>query len=114
MFTAYVIVTVLTAVINVSSGIAHSLRFRPVREGMATIGIPASWMTPLGLCKITGAIGLIVGLFVWWIGLAAAIGLVLFFIGAIAAHLRVGDTVIWLPLIFLLFAIASLVLRSMV
>src|SRR5438552_3412838 len=45
----------------------------------------------LAACTFTGSPGLFVG--VWWplIGIAAAIGLVLYFLGAVVSHLRVGD-----------------------
>jgi type III secretory pathway component EscS len=45
------------------------------------------------------------------IGVAAAIGLVLFFIGAVITHLRAGDYSFGLAVIFLLLAAAALVLR---
>ncbi|MFF1464292.1 DoxX family protein [Streptomyces sp. NPDC058330] len=45
----------------------------------------------LGIAQAAGAGGLVVGL--WWgpLGIAAAVGLALYFIGAVTTHLRVGD-----------------------
>src|SRR5437879_2380298 len=45
----------------------------------------------LAACEFAGAVGRVVG--IWWplIGIAAGIGLVLYFVGAIVFHLRVGD-----------------------
>jgi hypothetical protein len=43
--------------------------------------------------------------------MAAASGLVLFFVGAIVIHLRARDYSFGLALVFLLLAIAALVLR---
>ena len=45
---------------------------------MARADVPDSWMTTLGILKTAGAIGLLVGIRVPVIGIAAAIGLVLF------------------------------------
>ncbi|UAK32021.1 DoxX family protein [Nocardia asteroides] len=45
----------------------------------------------LGVAQLAGAGGLLIG--VWWgpLGVAAAICLTLYFIGAVATHVRVGD-----------------------
>lgn len=51
-------------------------------------GVPQSWWTPLGSAKAVGALGLIAGLFVPAIGVAAAIGLILYFAGAVITVLR--------------------------
>lgn len=51
--------------------------------------MPCSWLPTLGTLKVAGAIGLVVGLLgLPAIGMAAATGLVLFFIGAVVVHLR--------------------------
>ncbi len=55
---------------------------------MDRVGVPHSWMIPLGILKAAGALGLLIGIFVPSIGIAAAVGLVLFFVGAIITHLR--------------------------
>ncbi|WP_406387738.1 DoxX family protein [Streptomyces sp. NBC_00887] len=45
----------------------------------------------LGVAQIAGAGGLVIGL--WWVplGIAAASALTLYFIGAVATHLRASD-----------------------
>jgi hypothetical protein len=65
----------------------------------------------LGTLKAAGALGLLVGLIgVPLIGTAAAVGLILFFVGAIITHLRVRDYSIGPAAAFLLLAVAALVL----
>ena len=56
--------------------------------------------------------GILIGLWLEPLGIAAATGLVLYFLGAIIGHLRVGDTKnLTMPLPPLALAIAVLVLR---
>jgi len=73
--------------------------------------VSESWITMLGALKAAGALGLLVGLRVPLIGIAAAVGLVLFFVGAIITHLRGRDYSFGLAIVFLLLAVAALVLR---
>jgi hypothetical protein len=111
MFTAYVLVSVLTAVANAFSATLDFARYKQVLINMAKAGVPESWLTMLGTLKAAGALGLLVGIGVPLIGTAAAAGLILFFVGAIITHLRVRDYS-GLPLAvgFLLLAVAALVL----
>jgi hypothetical protein len=56
------------------------------------VGVPTSWLPMLGTLKVAGAAGLLLGLLgVRYIGVAAAVGLVLFFLGAIGVHLRARE-----------------------
>ena len=59
---------------------------------MAKVGVWESWITTLGILKTAGALGLLMGIGVPAIGIAAAAGLVLFFIAAIITHLRGHET----------------------
>ncbi|MEU1710805.1 DoxX family protein [Streptomyces sp. NPDC005706] len=91
VFVSLAVVTVfMSAVLLVSAG-AKSLRTRHITEQMSTLGVPQSMMAFLIGAQIAGAAGAIAGL--WWgpIGIAAAIGLTLYFAGAVVSHLRVGD-----------------------
>ena len=111
MFTAYLIVTLLTIAANVFSAVCDFVRYERVAIAMARANVPTSWMTPLGVLKAAGALGLLVGIGLPWIGTAAATGLVLFFVGAIITHLRARDYSFGLAAVFLSLAVGALVLR---
>lgn len=111
MFTVYVVVTVLAAAANIFSATLDFVRYKQILTNMATAGVPESWITMLGILKAAGALGLLIGIWVPLIGMAAAIGLTLFFVGAIITHLRGGDYSFGLAVVFLILAVAALVLR---
>ena len=111
MFTVYIIVTVLTAAANFFSATLDFIRYKQVLINMAKAGVPDSWITMLGTLKAAGALGLLVGIGVPLIGTAAAVGVILFFVGAIITHLRARDYSFGLAVVFLLLAVAALVLR---
>jgi len=112
MLIGYVAVAVVAAAMNIW---AASLDFRRAEQAVANVAkveVPPSWLLPLGALKFAGAIGLIAGIAMPFIGVAAAIGLVLFFVCAIFAHLRVSwYSALPFPIAFLLFAAVALVLR---
>jgi DoxX-like family len=88
MSTGYVVVTVLWAAwVGFSAGSVF-FRAKWVVQPLADYGVPRSWWPWLGAAKAAGAAGLLVGLFVPVIGVMAAIGLVLYFIGAVATVVR--------------------------
>ena len=111
MFTAYIVVTLLAAAANIFSATLDFIRFKPILINMARVGVSESWITTLGTLKAAGALGLLVGIAMPLIGVAAAGGLVLFFVGAIVTHLRARDYSFGLAVVFLLLAVAALVLR---
>ncbi len=89
MNTAYVVITLTTATVTGAIAVADLIPAPFVLANSAQVGVPRSWLPALGAVKLAGAAGLIVGLLgLPGLGTAAAIGLVLFFIGAIVTHLR--------------------------
>ncbi|MEV4619095.1 DoxX family protein [Asanoa sp. NPDC049573] len=89
MFVAYVIVTVAALVANAFVAVADLARARFVLANMAEVGVPRTWLTPLGLLKGAAAAGLLLGVVgLRPLGIAAAVGLTLFFAGALATHIR--------------------------
>ena len=56
-----------------------------------TVGCPPNLCNILGLIKMSAAVGLIVGFAIEEIGIAAAVGLSIYFVLAVGAHLRVRD-----------------------
>ncbi len=93
MTTAYVAITLATAIITAAIAVADFIPARFVLANSAEVGVPRSWLPALGAVKLAGAIGLVAGLLGpppvgTPLGLAAAAGLVLFFVGAVVTHLR--------------------------
>jgi hypothetical protein len=111
MFTAYVVVTILAAAATTFAAAADFIRPRWLLANMTRAGVPRSWLVPLGALKAAGALGLLVGLGVPLLGVVAAGGLVLFFVGAILTHIRAHWYAFTYPGTFLLLAVGSLGLR---
>ncbi|WP_151774770.1 DoxX family protein [Streptomyces abyssomicinicus] len=91
MFIAYVVLAVLLSLVLFVSARGDITRDPKVTEQLKAVGVPDGWFVPLGLVKIAGALGLLVGIAYRPLGVAAAIGLVLYFVGAVITHLRAGD-----------------------
>jgi membrane-bound ClpP family serine protease len=70
--------------------------------------IPRSWLPVLGLLLAAGSAGLLAGFAVPILGTVAAGGLVLYFVGALVAHLRVGSRKLVGWAVFFLTAVAAL------
>ena len=113
MFTAYVVVAVLAAVANATAAAFDFARADRVLANMTKVGVPRSWLVPLGALKTAGALGLLVGIGVPLIGIAASAGLILFFVGAIITHVRAHAEALSYayPGTFLLLAMGSLAPR---
>ena len=108
MHVTYLATTILAALAN---GYAASLNFvgaESVKVVADRVQVSRRWMVPLGTLLASGAVGLLVGFAVPALGTAAAIGLVVYFICAVSAHLRVGDRQIGGAVFFLLLAVAAL------
>ncbi|WP_424892797.1 DoxX family protein [Streptomyces sp. XH2] len=112
MFSAYVIVTAVTIAANAGIVVADLMRAGSVLANAAEVGTPRTWLPWLAALKGAGAAGLLLGLLgVPFLGVAAAAGLVLFYVGAVAAHVRarVFHNIAF-PGGYLALAVASLVL----
>lgn len=112
MSTAYVVVTVVTILANAGAVIADLAKADFVLENSDEVGVSRRWLPLLATLKAAGAVGLLLGLFdITVIGAAAAVGLVVFFVGAIIAHVRarVFHNIAF-PGFYLALAIASLTL----
>ena len=92
MHTAYLVVTMIAIGIDGFSGVSALVHFAPIIPPMQRAGVPLSWLTfPIGTLKILGALGLVVGLWIPVIGLAAAAGLTVFFVCAVYTHVLAND-----------------------
>jgi hypothetical protein len=109
MSTAHLIVTLAAAAFVGFSAVSVFTHAKWVVEPITEYGVPRSWWPWLGTAKAAGAAGLVAGLFVPPIGVAAAIGLVLYFTGAVVTVARArsyGHLVF--PVLYLAPVVASL------
>jgi len=110
LFAAYLTVTLLAAVFNGAAAVTYLIGHEYPKTQADMKGLPRKWVPVLGALLAAGTVGLLAGLAVPVLGTLAACGLVLYFIGAIIAHLRVGSRNIVGGIVFLATAVAALVL----
>ncbi|MFZ3555326.1 DoxX family protein [Streptomyces sp. BH055] len=109
MPTTTVIVTVLTALWVGFSGVSLLRRAAFVVEPLVSYGVPEAWWPRLAVAKLLGAAGLLAGIAVPAIGIAAAVGLVLYFVGAVITVLRVRSyKTVAFPVLYLAPVVATL------
>src|SRR5258705_7788211 len=113
MHIAYLAITILFTAMVAFSGLGKIRRdphqMQVIHE---TVGVPLKYFPLLAACEFAGAFGLLLG--IWWptLGVAAAIGLILYFVGATVSHLRVRDVKgIGPPAFMLVVAAAALATR---
>ncbi|MFD9727992.1 DoxX family protein [Streptomyces sp. NPDC059072] len=111
MFIAYAVVGLLLALALTASATFTLQRNDQIVANMRKVQVPDAWLPRLAGLKAAGAIGLVVGVWVTPLGVAAAIGVTLYFIGAVVAHLRVKDYELAPAAVLTLVAAATLALR---
>jgi uncharacterized membrane protein YphA (DoxX/SURF4 family) len=113
MFIAYVVIGIPLALLLLVSARAKLTRDQRIVDGIGGLGVPLAMFPFLAYCEIAGGAGLLLGIWYAPLGIAAAVGLVLYFIGAVGAHLRTQDFKgLPTPLAILIFAAAALALRA--
>ncbi|WNF29355.1 DoxX family protein [Streptomyces sp. C11-1] len=110
MHIAFITVTILGVLFNGAAAVTYLIGHEYPKTQADMKGIPRKYVPVLGLLLAAGALGLLAGLAVPLLGTLAAVGLILYFIGAIIAHLRVGSRDIVGGISFLITAAAVLVL----
>jgi len=114
MFAATIASSVLLAVALIPSARGKLVGDQRQIAGMRAVNFPIDKMWLLAAAELAGAAGLVVGLFSWPVGAAAAVCLTAYFIGAVVYLLRARITqakALAPAAVLLLVAIASLVLR---
>ena len=112
MLVATAVVSVILAALLTLAAVRKLSHQESVVRGYGMLGVPERRLNLLAAVLIAGAAGLLVGL--WWapIGVAAAIGVIAYFAGAIVVHLRARETkTLPTPCAFGAIAVAVLVLR---
>lgn len=109
MSTAHVVITVVAAAWVGFSGFSLLRKADFVAAPLRDYGVSESWWPWLGAAKAVGAVGLLAGLAVPAIGIAAGIGLILYFTGAVITVLRARSykTVVF-PVLYLAPVAAAL------
>ena len=105
----YITITVLTACMNLYAASLDFIGAGSVKAVADRVRVSQKWMIPFGVLLLSGGVGLLVGFAIHALGVAAATGLVLYFVCAVTAHLRVRDRGVAGAVFFLLLAIASLI-----
>jgi DoxX-like family len=112
MSLATAIVTLLLATVLALSALIKLTRREPYVQGYIRVGVPEEKLDYLALLLLAGAAGLILGLLWAPIGVAAAIGVVCYFVVAVAAHIRADDASnLPTPAGLVVISAAALVLR---
>lgn len=111
VFAAYATINIIASIFT---GIAATtyLIGHPYPKAQTEIKrLPSSWNPRLGGTLAAGSLGLLAGFVVPVLGTLASLGLVLYFIGAFIAHMRVGsrDLIGWA--IFFATTVAALVVN---
>ena len=108
VFIAYLVITLVAVLANGYAACLNFVGAESVKLAADRVGVSHRWMVPFGVLLAMGAGGLLVGLAVPVIGAAAAVGLVLYFICALGAHIRAHDHGIGGAGTFLILAVAAL------
>ena len=109
MHIAYVVVTIVVALANGYAAVLNFADAESVRVVADEVRVSPRWMIPFGILLACGAVGLLAGFAVPVLGTAAAIGLVVYFICAVSAHIRVRDPKVAGAVSFLVMAVGALV-----
>lgn len=88
MTIALIVLATLLAVAATGSAVQKLRRDPRVVESMHAVGVGDRQIPLLALLELLGALGLLVGIWLTPVGIAAAIGLALYFIGAVLSHIR--------------------------
>jgi len=103
-----VFITILFAAMVAFSAVAKVRRDPKVVHVIhEVVGVPLVRLPLLAACEFAGALGLVLGIGLPWAGLAAGVGLVIYFVGAVVSHLRVHDFKGIGPAVFMLMVAAG-------
>ncbi|MCY1693787.1 DoxX family protein [Curtobacterium sp. SL109] len=109
MHIAAVALSLLLAVAMLGSGVMKLLGTAQMTENMRVVNVSVPQMRVLGVLELLATVGLVVGLWVPAIGIAAAIGAVVYFAGAVVAHVRAHEKNVQPAAVLFVFAVATLV-----
>lgn len=93
MTIALIIFSGLLTFAAIGSAIAKLRKVPDVMAMMASVGVKPKNVPVLALLEIAGGLGLIIGIWSVELAIAANIGLILYFFGAVGSHIRVKSKI---------------------
>jgi hypothetical protein len=112
MFVAYVIVVVVLSAGLLAAAFAKLTRKPNAVATLSRIHVPGWMITPLAVIELVAVVGLVIGFWLVPIGVAAAIGLIVYFAGAVTFRVMAGDHTGYVaPALLLLLAVLALIFR---
>lgn len=112
MFAATVIVSLLLAALLALAAIRKLSHQERIVQSYVRVGVPEDKLNYLAIILLAGAAALLLGLRWAPIGVAAAIGLICYFIGAVVFHIRANDVKnLPTPLMYAVIAAVALIVR---
>lgn len=108
MFVAYVTVTIVASVFTGIAAVTYLIGHEYPKAQADMKRLPRWWVPLLGALLAAGSLGLVVGFAVPLLGTLAAAGLVLYFLGALIAHVRVRSRRLVGWAVFFSIAVAAL------
>ena len=108
MFATYVTITIIASVFTGIAAVTYLIGHEYPKAQADMKRIPRSWVPVLGVLLAAGSLGLLAAFAVPLLGTLAAAGLVLYFLGALIAHLRVGSHQLVGWAVFFSIAVAAL------
>ncbi|MFI7065999.1 DoxX family protein [Kribbella sp. NPDC050124] len=91
MYAVYLAATLLAATLTASAAVANFIGHAYPKAQADKLNVPHTWMRPLGTLLAAGSLGLLAGLAIPPLGFLAGAGLVLYFLAALAVHLKAHD-----------------------
>jgi hypothetical protein len=108
MRVVYLVVTLLAVLTNGCAAVLSLAGAKPVTAVADRLQLPRRCMLPFGVLLASGALGLLLGIAVPVLGAAAATGLVLYFVCALAVHAARRDRQVGGAVFFLVLDVAAL------
>jgi len=108
-----IVVVALLGLIAAGSAIGKLTKATPAVEGLYAAGIKESQVPGLAVLELLGAVGLVVGIWLPWLGVLSAVCLTLYFLGALVVQVRAktGPAGFVPPLVITLIGIAATLLE---
>ena len=110
---ATTIVSLVLAAGMLLSGFFKLIRAPHIMKFAEAVRLGPRQLTILGALQVAGTVGLVAGLWYAPFAIAAAAGLVLYFLGAILTHLRLREPNVQGAVVFALLSTATLTMLSL-